>query len=145
MRKFLEIILLGLLLTGCTNLKKPILFGEPILFEECHFSYDMMTLFDDHSFTIDKSKNTVVRTIIWNDKYIEKHNKKNQTKILKLNQQTFKIKSIKANHILTTPTTSLGVEYDFNLLNKTIQQKMYIGSYPNIVLDTLTCKRSKIF
>jgi len=134
MKKLLSIIVLGLLLSGCDNFMD----SSKITFEKCRIDNDPMTTFDDYSFEIDKEKNTVVRIIIWSDEYIRNwnKNKNNKTKMVKIHQDTYKIKSVSKNYISTFKDNGfLEIAYDFDLNNKSIQYKTDRG-----VNGVLTCK-----
>ena len=134
MKKLLGIIVLGLLLSGCDNFMD----SSKITFEKCRIDNDPMTTFDDYSFEIDKEKNTVVRIIIWSDEYIRNwnKNKNNKTKMVKIHQDTYKIKSVSKNYISTFKDNGfLEIAYDFDLNNKSIQYKTDVG-----VDGVLTCK-----
>jgi hypothetical protein len=135
MKKLLGIMVLGLLLSGCDNFMD----SSKITFEKCRIDNDPMTTFDDYSFEIDKEKNTVVRIIIWSDEYIKNwnKNKNNKTKMVKIHQDTYKIKSTSKNYISTIKDDDgyLGMAYVFDLNNKSIQYKTDLG-----VDGILTCK-----
>ena len=134
MKKVLGIVVLGLLFSGCDNLMD----SSKITFEKCRIDNDPMTTFDDYSFEIDKEKNTVVRIIIWSDEYIKNwnKNKNNKTKMVKIHQDTYKIKSVSKNYISTFKDNGfLEIAYDFDLNNKSIQYKTDRG-----VNGVLTCK-----
>ena len=134
MKKLLSIIVLGLLLSGCDNLMD----SSKITFEKCRIDNNPMTSFDDYSFEIDKEKNTVVRIIIRSDEYIKNwnKNKNNKTKMVKIHQDTYKIKSVSKNYISTFKDNGfLEIAYDFDLNNKSIQYKTDRG-----VNGVLTCK-----
>ena len=127
-------MVLGLLFSGCDNLMD----SSKITFEKCRIDNDPMTTFDDYSFEIDKEKNTVVRIIIWSDEYIKNwnKNKNNKTKMVKIHQDTYKIKSVSKNYISTFKDNGfLEIAYDFDLNNKSIQYKTDRG-----VNGVLTCK-----
>ena len=135
MKKLLSLIFVSLLLSGCDNFMD----SSKITFEECRIDNDSMTAFDDYSFEIDKEKNTVVRIIIWSDEYMKNwnRNKNNKTKMVKIHQDTFKIKSVSKNYISTIKDDDgyLGMAYVFDLNNKSIQYKTDLG-----VDGVLTCK-----
>ena len=135
MKKLLSIIVLGLLLSGCDNLMD----SSKITFEKCRIDNNPMTSFDDYSFEIDKEKNTVVRIIIWSDEHIKNwnNNKNNKSKMVKIKQETYKIKSTSKNYISTIKDDDgyLGMAYVFDLNNKIIQYKTDLG-----VDGILTCK-----
>ena len=135
MKKLLSIIVLGLLLSGCDNLMD----SSKITFEKCRIDNNPMTSFDDYSFEIDKEKNTVVRIIIWSDEHIKNwnNNKNNKSKMVKIKQETYKIKSTSKNYISTIKDDDgyLGMAYVFDLNNKSIQYKTDRG-----VNGVLTCK-----
>jgi hypothetical protein len=135
MKKILGIIVLSLLLSGCDNFMDT----SKITFEKCRIDNDSMTGFDDYSFEIDKEKNTVVRIIIWSDESIKNwnKNKNNKTKMVKIKQETFEIKSTSKNYISTLKDDDgyLGMAYVFDLNNKSIQYKTDLG-----VDGILTCK-----
>ena len=135
MKKILGIIVLGLLLSGCDNLMD----SSKITFEKCRIDNNPMTGFDDYSFEIDKEKNTVVRIIIWSDESIKNwnNNKNNKSKMVKIKQETYKIKSTSKNYISTIKDDDgyLGMAYVFDLNNKSIQYKTDLG-----VDGILTCK-----
>ena len=135
MKKLLGIVVLGLLLNGCDNFMD----SSKITFEKCRIDNDPMTTFDDYSFEIDKEKNTVVRTIIWSDEYIKNwnRNKSFKTKMVKIHQDTYKIKSESKNYISTFKDDDGYIEmaYVFDLNNKSIQYKTDVG-----VDGVLTCK-----
>jgi len=135
MKKLLGIVVLGLLLSGCDNLMD----SSKITFEKCRIDNNPMTSFDDYSFEIDKEKNTVVRIIIWSDEHIKNwnNNKNNKSKMVKIKQETYKIKSTSKNYISTIKDDDgyLGMAYVFDLNNKIIQYKTDLG-----VNGVLNCK-----
>tara|TARA_B100001175_G_scaffold299368_1_gene290688 strand:- start:453 stop:860 length:408 start_codon:yes stop_codon:yes gene_type:complete len=135
MKKLLGIVVLSLFLNGCDNFMD----SSKITFEKCRIDNDPMTTFDDYSFEIDKEKNTVVRIIINSDEYIKNwnKNKNNKSKMVKISQETYKIKSTSKNYISTIKDDDgyLGMAYVFDLNNKIIQYKTDLG-----VNGVLTCK-----
>ena len=135
MKKLLGIVVLSLFLNGCDNFMD----SSKITFEKCRIDNDPMTTFDDYSFEIDKEKNTVVRIIINSDEYIKNwnKNKNNKSKMVKISQETYKIKSTSKNYISTIKDDDgyLGMAYVFDLNNKIIQYKTDRG-----VNGVLTCK-----
>jgi hypothetical protein len=113
--------------------------SSKITFEKCRIYNNPMTSFDDYSFEIDKEKNTVVRIIIWSDEHIKNwnNNKNNKSKMVKIKQETYKIKSTSKNYISTIKDDDgyLGMAYVFDLNNKIIQYKTDLG-----VNGVLNCK-----
>ena len=122
---FSMILVLGLLLSGNAYAGLLDIFksSNMIIFEKCHSneftSIKDADLFDEYSFEIDKDKEAVIRTTIWNDKSMKEFAKDNPRKI---SQDTYKLKSI-GNRFISTdfPNIYSAIEFVFDLENKTIQ------------------------
>ena len=80
--------------------------------------------FDEHTYDIDKTKKTVVRTIVWTDQMVEKYK---STNISKIEQSEHKIKAIGKRYISTDfPNKMLGMEFVFDLKNYTVQTRLRV-------------------
>ena len=119
MKKLLSIIVLGLLIGACDNIS-----NSKTTFKDCYtqssYTSKKNTVFDEHTFEIDRDNKTIVRTMVWNDevrKAIEKVDKKT---IPKVNQENMTIISIGDKYI-TAINNYNGYEYVFNLNEKTIE------------------------
>ena len=119
MKKLLGIVVLGLLIGACDNIS-----NSKTTFKDCYtqssYTSKKNTVFDEHTFEIDRDNKTIVRTMVWNDevrKAIEKVDKKT---IPKVSQENMTIISIGDKYI-TAINNYNGYEYVFNLNEKTIE------------------------
>ena len=125
-KKLLSIIALGLLIGACDNIS-----NSKTTFKDCYtqssYTSKKNTVFDDHTFEIDRDNKTIVRTMVWNDedkKAVEYFDKKT---IPKVSQENMKITSIGDKYISAKNTTN-GNEYVFNLNEKTIEFTVKLNS-----------------
>ena len=119
MKKLFSVIVLGLLIGACDNIS-----NSKTTFKDCYtqssYTSKKNTVFDEHTFEIDRDNKTIVRTMVWNDevrKAIEKVDKKT---IPKVSQENMTIISIGDKYI-TAINNYNGYEYVFNLNEKTIE------------------------
>ena len=129
MKKLFGIIILGLLLSG--KAYAFCIFNCKTTFKDCYtqtsYTSKKDTVFDEHTFEIDKDNKTIVRTMVWNDeerKAIEKIDKKT---IPKVSQENIKIISIGEKYI-SAKNNNNGNEYVFNLNEKTIEFSVKLNS-----------------
>ena len=77
-------------------------------------------VFDEWSFLIDFEKNSITRTVIYNDKYIaDMKNIGQNTK--KVSVESFKILSQTSKFVVVRTGSSIDTEYTFNLENGELQ------------------------
>ena len=129
MKKLFGIIILGLLLIG--KAYEFCIFNCKTTFKDCYtqtsYTSKKDTVFDEHTFEIDKDNKTIVRTMVWKDeerKAIEKIDKKT---IPKVSQENMKIISIGEKYI-SAKNNNNGNEYVFNLNEKTIEFSVKLNS-----------------
>ena len=107
------------------------IFNCKTIFKDCYnqssYTSKKDTVFDEHTFEIDKDNKNIVRTMVWNDedrKAIEKIDKK---EIPKVSQENLKIISIGDKYI-SAKYNNDGSKYVFNLSEKTIEKTVRLSS-----------------
>ena len=119
MKKLFSIIVLGLLIGACDNIS-----NSKTTFKDCYtqssYTSKKNTVFDEHTFEIDRDNKTIVRTMVWNDKVRKAIEKVDKKTIPKVSQENMTIISIGDKYI-TAINNYNGYEYVFNLNEKTIE------------------------